>query len=219
MLDSPLAPEGATNDPSFGPRPRVTPDDLRLNPYLTIFMCKNRNIRTSKERRLTRIEPPLAAPEKDMLLAFLNWYRATMIEKLSGLTPEQVRFTPAPTANGLLGLVSHLAFVEHWWFQVRFLDEPEMPQRWGDPDDQDWDFHVPDDRTTEEIIAWYREECARSNEIARVTDLDAIAARTQGHRRDDVTMRWILIHMIEETARHAGHADITRELVDGLTGQ
>lgn len=165
---------------------------------------------------MSRIEPPFAAPEKEMLVAFLEYYRETMIEKATGLSEEQARITPTPGANAMIGLISHLANVERWWFQECFLNIPEVPPSWGDPADGDWDFHVPTDRTLDEMIAWYRAEWARSNEITRDADLDAVAARAWGNAV--VTMRWILVHMIEETARHAGHADITRELIDGAVG-
>lgn len=165
---------------------------------------------------MARTNPPLAAPERDMLLAYLDYYRETMVAKAEGLDEAQARFLPAPTANTMIGLISHLANVERWWFHECFLNQDQAPPSWGEGDDDDWDFHVPDDRTLDEMIAWYRTEWARSNEIARAADLDAMAGRDWGS--DRVSMRWILVHMIEETARHAGHADITREMIDGRVG-
>jgi uncharacterized damage-inducible protein DinB len=150
-------------------------------------------------------------------VGFLDYFRETMVWKASGLTEEQARFTPTPTANSMIGMISHLANVERWWFHEVFLNQPEAPQPWGDPEDNDWDFHVPADRTLDEMIAWYRAEWTRANEITAAADLDALAQRVVWGNTT-VSMRWILVHMIEETARHAGHADITRELIDGSTG-
>ena len=164
-----------------------------------------------------RVEPPYAADERTMLVAYLDYYRETMIMKLDGLTEEQARTTPTPNANSLLGLVSHLANVERWWFHECFAGQPEAEQSWGDPDDPDWDFKPPTDRTIAELVDWYRFECARANDITSAAGLDEIAKHPRGAQRG-VTMRWILVHMIEETARHAGHADITRELIDGAVG-
>ena len=153
-----------------------------------------------------------------MLLTFLEYYRETMVSKVEGLSEEQARITPAPTANSLIGLISHLANVERWWFHECFAGEPEAEPSWGEDEDRDWDFKVPGDRTVADMVAWYRSEWARANDIvAAAASLDEESKHPEGSRRG-TTLRWILVHMIEETARHAGHADITRELIDGSTG-
>lgn len=151
-----------------------------------------------------------------MLIAFLDYYRETMIDIASGLDEEKVRWTPAATANSLIGMLNHLTYVEHWWFHECLLGKPpELPDVFAD--DQDADFKPPTDQTLAFTIERYRAECARSNEIARAASLDDVAAHPKGATRG-ITLRWILVHMIEETARHAGHADITRELIDGSIG-
>jgi len=166
---------------------------------------------------MARIDPPFAADEKTMLISFLDYYRETMLSKLDGLTEEQARWTPAPTANSLLGLVTHLANVENWWFWECFLGKPDDLMPWGDPDDFDFDFKPLPEHTIPDRAAVYRRQWERANDIARAASLDDVAAHEGGAQRG-ITLRWILVHMIEETARHAGHADITRELIDGATG-
>ena len=151
-----------------------------------------------------------------MLVAFLDYYRETMLLKLDGLTEEQARRKPAPSANSLLGLVKHLVYVEHWWFHVCFLDgSPLLP--WDDALGDDQDFLVADGDTIASVGQAYREMWERSNAIARAGSLDDVVKHPAREKLGN-TLRWILVHMIEETARHAGHADITRELIDGATG-
>ena len=165
---------------------------------------------------MTRVNPPYAADEREMLIAYLDFQRESMVMKIEGLTEEQARWTPAESANSLIALIQHLGYDEIWWFRVCFAGTESVdlfPE-----DDPDMDLRVPDDRTIEDVVAFYRREWEASNDIIRsATSLDQPAAYTS--RKDGVpTLRWILNHMIEETARHAGHADITRELIDGSTG-
>ena len=165
---------------------------------------------------MTRVNPPYSADEREMLIAFLDFQRESMVRKLEGLSEDQAHLAPSPPGNSLLGLVQHLAWVERWWFRSCFKGE-RLDLPWTD-EDPDADFRVPADRATERVVSFYRGEWERANEIVRrAPSLDEPAAYTR--RKDGVpTLRWILNHMIEETARHAGHADITRELIDGSTG-
>ena len=165
---------------------------------------------------MARVQPPYAADEREMLIAFLDYQRESVLMKLDGLNEEQARFEPTQTSNAIISLVQHLGFVENWWFRVCFAGEADAylyPE-----DDLDADFRVADDRRIDEVVAFYRSECEIANRIVReAPSLDDAARFTK--RTDGVpTLRWILNHMIEETARHAGHADITRELIDGSTG-
>ncbi len=166
---------------------------------------------------MSRVEPPHAADERTMLMAWLEFHRETMVEKITGLTEEQARWKPAPTANSLLGLILHLANVEHWWFSECFAGNPDVFPTWGDPDDRDYDFKPTPQHTIEGAIELYRQWWTTGNEIAAAGDLDAVAQHPRSQKKG-TTLRWILVHMIEETARHAGHADITRELIDGKIG-
>lgn len=118
---------------------------------------------------------------------------------------------PSPTT--LLGLVKHLANVERTWFGRVFAGQ-DLPDPWTE-EDPDVDFRIEPGETVENIFAFYREECDGSRRIVEAVSLDDVAR----HLGRDHTLRWILIHMIEETARHVGHADILRELTDGVVGQ
>jgi uncharacterized damage-inducible protein DinB len=165
---------------------------------------------------MTRREPPYAADEREMLIAHLDYERESVVMKLDGLTEEQGRRAPSTGGNSLMALVKHLGYVENWWFRVCFNGEADAylyPE-----DDLDADFRVTNSDTIPDLIAFYRAEWAISNRIVRAApSLDQEAKYTK--RTDGVpTLRWILNHMLEETARHAGHADITRELIDGSVG-
>lgn len=161
----------------------------------------------------SRSDPPHAAGERETLAGFLDYQRATLLGKVEGLDEEQARRRLVPSQTTLLGIVKHLAYVERWWFQEVFAGlDVEDPCTESDPD-ADWRIE-PDD-TVEAIVALYEAEVAVSREIAAGAGLDEIARRP-GY---DVSLRWILVHMIEETARHNGQADILRELIDGSTGE
>jgi uncharacterized damage-inducible protein DinB len=158
-----------------------------------------------------RLPIPRTGDEKTMLSAFLDRYRETMIWKLQGLSKEQASRRLVPSETTLLGVVKHLAYVERGWFQGDFAgDEITFPWAEGAPES---DFVINPSDTIESIIALYQGEIARSREIIERSSLDDLS-----HEADPHTLRWILIHMIEETARHAGHADILRELTDGAVG-
>jgi uncharacterized damage-inducible protein DinB len=168
----------------------------------------------------TRIEPPLESTEKDMLVAWLDFHRATLLMKVDGVTDDDLRRAMVPSGTSLLGLVKHLAYVERWWFRCVFAgEEVEFP--WTD-DDPDADWRIEPDETTADVIALYEGEASRAREIVADHDLDDHARLDVKLRRahaSDHTLRWIVTHMIEETARHNGHADILRELIDGSTGE
>ena len=162
--------------------------------------------------------PPRAGNERDTLVGYLDYYRAILIDKASGLTKEQANQTLGPSKLSVINLVHHMAIVEHWWFSVFFVgSEPAEP--WAEiwDDDPDWEFDHSDEFEPSEIIARYEMEIERSNAILEATpDLEALSVK---ERKDHhFSMRWILVHLIEEIARHAGHADLIRESIDGETG-
>lgn len=160
-----------------------------------------------------RQDPPLAADEKTMLEAFLDYHRATLLMKVSGVSDDDLRRKPTVSSMTLLGLVKHIAYVERWWFQAVFAgQEVEFP--WSD-DDPDGDWRVEPDDTTEGIIELYKAEVQKSRKIVAAASLDEMAKQFRLGR----SLRWIVLHMIEETARHNGHADILREAIDGVTGE
>jgi len=163
-----------------------------------------------------RQDPPANAPEKETLETFLDYHRATLLQKVAGLDAADLRRSFVPSGTNLLSLVKHLAYVERWWFQHIFAGEdPDFP--WAD-EDPDADFRVEPHETAAGIIALYQQEARLSRDIVQRSALDDVAKRV-GRRGEEFTLRWIIVHMIEETARHNGHADILRELTDGATGE
>ena len=162
----------------------------------------------------TRPEPPHVAGEAETLSGFLDFQRATLLWKLEGLDDEQLRRAMVPSGTSLLGIVKHLAYVERGWFQ-RVWAGQEITVPWTE-EDPDADWRIEPDETTADVLALYEGECARSREIvAAASSLDETAKARWG----PVSRRWILTHMLEETARHVGHADILREQIDGATGE
>lgn len=163
----------------------------------------------------TRYGAPIQGSDKAMLSAMLDHYRALILEICSGLTEEQLRRPMVPSGTSLLAIVKHLAFTERGWFQEHVANEP---YKWPfDPEtDPDGDWRLEDDDTSENVFQMYRDACERSREIIAEADLDYVSELPR--RRLDYSVRWIMIHMLEETARHAGHADILREMIDNKTG-
>jgi uncharacterized damage-inducible protein DinB len=163
-----------------------------------------------------RPEPPHVGSEAETLRGFLDFHRATLLWKLEGLDDEQLRRAMVPSGTSLLGLVKHLAYVERSWFQ-RVWAGQEVSFPWTQ-DDPDADWRIEPDETTEDILALYDGECDRSRQIvAAASALDEAVVHPRW--KEAVSRRWILTHMIEETARHVGHADILREQIDGVVGE
>lgn len=149
-----------------------------------------------------------------MLAAFLDYHRDTLPRKLSGLGDDDVRRRLVPSATTLLGIVKHLAYVERWWFQDVFAGR-DIDYPWTE-EDPDAEWRVDPSDTTGEILALYEREVEVSRQIvASAGSLDEVACRPG----KEMTLRWIMVHMLEETARHNGHMDILRELADGATGE
>ena len=161
-----------------------------------------------------RADAPMRADEHTALSAWLDYHRATLLMKLEGLDDEQLRRPVVPSGVSLLGIVKHLTQVEHGWFVRQFagIDEPRL---FSTDDDPDADFRIEPDETTIDIVEGYLRVCDRSDEISAGASLDATF---EERWRGTTDLRWLLIHMIEETARHNGHADVIRELIDGATG-
>jgi uncharacterized damage-inducible protein DinB len=162
----------------------------------------------------TRGDTPADRDERETLIAFLDLYRETVLVKLDGLDGEQLSRRLLPSRTTLLGIVKHLIHVEERWFVAAIGG---APMRARNPDDRDAEWLVDEDETAADLATRYRVMWARSNEIARAASLDEHRRRAD-RPGTDLTVRWILVHMLEETARHAGHADILRELIDGRTG-
>ena len=158
-------------------------------------------------------DPARQDDERDTLAGFLDLQRGVMLRKVAGLDDESLRRSMTPSGLTLLGMLQHLAYVERWWFRAVFAGE-DVSFPWTD-DDPDADWRAEPDESVESIAALYLKECARAREIVAAASFDDICTTSQG---DNITLRWIVTHMIEETARHLGHADIMREAIDGATG-
>jgi uncharacterized damage-inducible protein DinB len=168
-----------------------------------------------------RIDPPLVAQEREMLDAWLDYHRATLAVKCEGLTDDQLRAQAVPPSSlSLLGLVRHMGEVERSWFR-RVLGGEQAPPRYYSDENRDGDF---DDVAAADVAAadvaeafgYWRDECAHARErAAAAPSLDMIGTGRSGER---YSLRWIMVHMIEEYARHNGHADLLRERIDGTVG-
>jgi hypothetical protein len=163
----------------------------------------------------TRYGAPVAGAEKEVLAGYMDHYRRTMVEICSGLSDEELRRRIVPSGNSLLGLVKHLALVERWWFQEHVANDPSAHFDW-DPKDPNADLRIEPHETTQQILDMYEESCEVSRRIIDAASLDDPVERPE--RRHDYNVRWVLVNMIVETARHCGHADIMREMIDGETG-
>jgi uncharacterized damage-inducible protein DinB len=165
-----------------------------------------------------RTDPPYRRDERAMLEAWLEYHRATLEMKCDGLTPEQLRERSVPPSSlSLLGLVRHMAEVERSWFR-RTLAGEDAGYIYCDDDFPDGDFDRVDSANPDEGFATWRAECARARENAAAVDsLDAVGLWKR--TGEDVSLRWIYVHMIEEYARHNGHADLLRERIDGAVGE
>jgi uncharacterized damage-inducible protein DinB len=160
-----------------------------------------------------RDEAVASTEELTLLTAFLDDLRETILWKLDGVSSEAARASVVPSGTSLLGMTKHLGFVERYWFQARFAGR-EVAFPWSE-EDPDADWRTEGCETPEGVADFYRAEAERSREVvAAAQGLDTLAARGK-----PVTLRWILLHMIEETARHAGHADLLREAADGAIGE
>jgi hypothetical protein len=149
--------------------------------------------------------------ERPMLDGFLDWNRAVVEGKVAGLTREQATRVTTPSGVTLLGLVRHLAWAEDLWFADRFFGESQVAI------DIEESFVLGPDDTVDSVLAAYRAACERSRSLAAGAALDALSV-SDHPVYGRVTLRWVLLHLIEETARHAGHLDILREQTDGRTG-
>ena len=168
-----------------------------------------------------RPEPPTTGPERDTLTGFLGWHRGTLELKCSGLDAEALaRQSVEPSSLSLLGLVRHMTEVERGWFR-RLMAGQDAPPRYYSPEDPDGDFDNvrPDPAMVAEAWQAWREEIAFADQfVAAAPSLDLIGKR-EDKWRGPMSLRWVLNHMIEEYARHNGHADLLRERIDGAVGQ
>jgi uncharacterized damage-inducible protein DinB len=162
-----------------------------------------------------RNEVPWTGGERELLVAWLDWQRGTLATKCEGLSAEQLRMRAVePSSMSLLGLVRHMADVERGWFR-RCLAREDARGIYFTKEDPDGDFDNVDDADADADLATWRSEVEHARVVmSGIGDLD-FEGKSHGHQ---ISARWVLIHMIEEYARHNGHADFLRERIDGATG-
>lgn len=171
-----------------------------------------------------RPEPPLAGDEAATLLGFLEFQRATLAWKCDGLDAAALRATVGPSSMTLGGLLKHIAYVEDDWFS-RWVHGQDRRPPWDTVDwqaDEDWDWNSAAEDTPDQLRTLWQEAVARSRAVvAEALADDGLARPTKRSWPDGraPSLRWVLVHMIEEYSRHNGHADLLRESVDGQTGE
>ncbi|HEX5595413.1 MAG TPA: DinB family protein [Micromonosporaceae bacterium] len=171
-----------------------------------------------------RPEPPVSAGEVETLIGFLDWQRATLAWKCSRLDAVGFRATVGASSMTLGGLLKHMAFVEDYWFSVRLHGNNPHPP-WDSVDWKaapDWDWESAVDDSPDTLRALWMDAVDRSRKLvgeALATGGLGQAAKRPWPNGESPGLRWIVVHMIEEYARHNGHADLLRELVDGETGE
>lgn len=167
--------------------------------------------------------PPIAGTEQEVLRGFLDFFRDVLRRKAAGLSAADLDRTLAPSSMTLGGMVKHLAFVEDFWVSYvmagREPTEPWASAPWGD--DEDWDWHSAADDDPADVLALHARTVATCDALlddlaAGPEGLDRLAVRERSYGL--VSLRWVLAHLVQEYARHAGHADLLREAVDGATG-
>jgi hypothetical protein len=165
---------------------------------------------------VTREEPPAVADERQMLDGWLDYHRQTLLMKCAGLAAEQLRRRAVePSTMSLLGLVRHMSEVERSWFCRRVAGR-DVPFIYVSDEEPDADFDGVDTADAQTDLGIFDAEVARAREVVEGLPLDYVFHHV---RRDiDMSLRWVYVHMIEEYARHNGHADLLRERIDGRTG-
>ncbi|MFI1357826.1 DinB family protein [Streptomyces sp. NPDC020898] len=165
-----------------------------------------------------RNEPAPNDSERPMLEGWLNYHRQTLAWKCEGLTGAQLRTASVePSELSLMGLVRHMAEVERFWFRKILVDEDTGPI-YGTKEDPDAEFHLTDADTWEEAYGTWQAEIGIAGRHAGGFGLDDLSKGRSKYNDEPFSLRWILTHMIEEYARHNGHADLVRERLDGVTG-
>jgi uncharacterized damage-inducible protein DinB len=166
---------------------------------------------------MSRTDLPASFDERALLTTMLDFARATVHAKCAEVTAADARSAPLPTSPlmTLSGIVNHLRWVENWWFEVVFQDLPNLAPWTEDDIDREWRIAV--DTPIEDLLAEYEGQCASNRELVARLDLGT-EAKVTVRDGQTVTLGWILLHMIEETARHNGHLDVLRELADGTVG-
>ncbi|PYC75248.1 Mini-circle protein [Micromonospora arborensis] len=174
---------------------------------------------TWRAPEIDRQNEPYVGDERTLLEGWLDYHRQTLLLKCAGLTAEQLR-TPSVEPSGLtlLGLVRHMADVERWWFRIRAAGE-DITGLFDDDEDPDADLNAVAGADAEAAFATFAAEVEAARKAAAGLPLDRTFVRPRRDgTSDELNVRWVYLHMIEEYARHNGHADLIRERIDGVTG-
>jgi uncharacterized damage-inducible protein DinB len=167
--------------------------------------------------QVERTHPGRILAEREALEAWLDFHRDTLLYKCAGLTADQLKERAVPPSRlSLLGLVRHMTEVERWWFRMH-AGEIDLPFPY-DPDGTGQEFEALDDADAAANIAAYEQEIQHARAAAAARGLDDVVPSRGDHPERTRDIRWIYLHMIEEYARHNGHADLIRERIDGATG-
>jgi len=165
-----------------------------------------------------RAEPIYVAGERTSLQEFLDYHRQTLLWKCSGLTGEQLAARPIPGSSlSLLGLVRHLSYVQRVWLRVRVAGQPDLGDLYSTPEHPDAEFDFAAPGAAEADFATFAREGAAADEAVAGRSLDDTFVHPRSG--DTISVRWVYTHLIEEFARHNGHADLIREQIDGRTGE
>lgn len=163
--------------------------------------------------------PPSRADPAELLAAYLDYYRSVILRKLDGLSDKQLRTSRLPSGWTPLELLKHLAYMERRWLRWGFAAEP-VPRPWADSgDDPDGPWRVEPGESASAIRAFFLEQTEVSRRIVAAARLGDVARTGGRFDRDPPALSWILFHVLQEYARHAGHLDIVRELADGSVGE
>jgi uncharacterized damage-inducible protein DinB len=168
-----------------------------------------------------RTDPDPNGSDLDLLVEYLDYQRETVLAKTEGLNRARLAQKHPPSGLTLAGLLYHLALVEEDWMEVRFSGLPAR-EPWAGVDweaDPNWEFRTAESMEPDQLRARYRQACERSRQVvtaARGADQLSVEPLRDGR---PFSLRWVLLHLIEETARHAGHADLLREAIDGSIGE
>lgn len=169
------------------------------------------------QESVERLTPPLVADEATMLAAWLDWHRETLAQKLSGVDPTRVsEATVAPSTLTLLGLVRHMADNERYWFR-EVVGGESVAEYWAPDDDPEADFRDAHPDGPDADVTEWRRAVAESRVVMDGRSMDGLTAKEFPKGR--MSLRWVVVHMIEEYARHNGHADLVRERLDGVVGE
>ncbi|MDO5677033.1 MAG: DinB family protein [Propionibacteriaceae bacterium] len=171
---------------------------------------------------MSECQPPPQGDERATVLGFLDFLRGAIERKTAGFSDDELRRALPPSSMTLGGMLTHLAFVEDYWLKYVFLGErPTDP--WAEApweENSDWDWELIGSVSGDEARAMWRDAVERSREIvAAAESLDAVAANPSVRTRTARSLRYILVHLVEEYGRHAGHADLLAQALDGRTGE